>query len=70
MRASEKRFYQEVRDLFALSSDYLSDDRDAHWFFAEVQNKLLLCGDRPHRRRRSPSRRAICRWLMLMLLKA
>ncbi|MBM1143651.1 virulence RhuM family protein [Alcanivorax sp. ZXX171] len=41
IRASEKRFYQKVRDLFALSSDYRSDDRDAHVFFAEVQNKLL-----------------------------
>ncbi len=27
IRASEKRFYQKVRDLFALSSDYRSDDR-------------------------------------------
>lgn len=42
IRASEKRFYQKVRDLFALSSDYRSDDRDAPLFFAEVQNKLLF----------------------------
>ncbi|WP_019570969.1 virulence RhuM family protein [Thioalkalivibrio sp. ALE11] len=41
IRASEKRFYQKVRDLFALSSDYRPDDRDANLFFAEVQNKLL-----------------------------
>ena len=41
IRASEKRFYQKVRDLFALSSDYQSDDLDAQIFFAEVQNKLL-----------------------------
>jgi hypothetical protein len=41
IRASEKRFYQKVRDLFALSSDYRPDDRDAQTFFAEVQNKLL-----------------------------
>jgi len=41
IRASEKRFYQKVRDLFALSADYRSDDRDAQMFFAEVQNKLL-----------------------------
>ena len=41
IRASEKRFYQKVRDLFALSSDYRADDRDAQRFFAEVQNKLL-----------------------------
>jgi len=42
IRASEKRFYQKVRDLFALSEDYQSDDRDAQLFFAEVQNKLLF----------------------------
>ncbi len=41
IRASEKRFYQKVRDLFALSSDYDKDDRQAQLFFAEVQNKLL-----------------------------
>ncbi|MDQ2068644.1 MULTISPECIES: virulence RhuM family protein [Natronospira] len=41
IRASEKRFYQKVRDLFALSSDYRPDDHDAQTFFAEVQNKLL-----------------------------
>ncbi len=41
IRASEKRFYQKVRDLFALSSDYRPDDRNAQIFFAEVQNKLL-----------------------------
>ena len=42
IRASEKRFYQKVRDLFALSSDYRSDDLDAQLFFAETQNKLLF----------------------------
>lgn len=41
IRASEKRFYQKVRDLFALSSDYRADDSGAQLFFAEVQNKLL-----------------------------
>lgn len=41
IRASEKRFYQKVRDLFALSSDYRTDDTAAQLFFAEVQNKLL-----------------------------
>ncbi len=41
IRASEKRFYQKVRDLFALSSDYRTDDSAASLFFAEVQNKLL-----------------------------
>jgi hypothetical protein len=42
IRASEKRFYQKVRDLFALSQDYRADDGDAQIFFAEVQNKLLF----------------------------
>ena len=41
IRASEKRFYQKVRDLFALSRDYQSSDSKAQVFFAEVQNKLL-----------------------------
>lgn len=41
IRASEKRFYQKVRDLFALSSDYRASDADSNAFFAEVQNKLL-----------------------------
>jgi len=41
IRTSEKRFYQKVRDLFALSADYRAEDQTAHLFFAEVQNKLL-----------------------------
>lgn len=41
IRASELRFYQKVRDLFALSSDYRASDASAQLFFAEVQNKLL-----------------------------
>ncbi|MDY0011954.1 MAG: virulence RhuM family protein [Rhodocyclaceae bacterium] len=41
IRASEKRFYQKVRDLFALSDDYRANDSAAQLFFAEVQNKLL-----------------------------
>ena len=41
IRASEKRFYQKVRDLFALSSDYNKDDKATQMFFAEVQNKLI-----------------------------
>jgi hypothetical protein len=40
IRASEKRFYQKVRELFALSSDYSGDDSSTQLFFAEVQNKL------------------------------
>ncbi|MHA7880320.1 MAG: virulence RhuM family protein [Saccharospirillum sp.] len=41
IRASEKRFYQKVRDLFALSTDYRARERETSQFFAEVQNKLL-----------------------------
>lgn len=41
IRASEKRFYQKVRDLFALCSDYESSDKATQMFFAETQNKLL-----------------------------
>lgn len=41
IRASEKRFYQKVRDLFALSSDYDPTDKATQMFYAETQNKLL-----------------------------
>ncbi|MDP2109792.1 MAG: virulence RhuM family protein [Thiobacillus sp.] len=41
IRASEKRFYQKVRDLFALSSDYDKTDQATQIFFATVQNLLL-----------------------------
>ena len=41
IRASEKRFYQKVRDLFALSVDYDKTDRATQVFFATVQNLLL-----------------------------
>ncbi|MBC5836725.1 virulence RhuM family protein [Flavobacterium muglaense] len=41
VRASEKRFYQKVRDLLALSSDYDPTDKATQMFFAETQNKLL-----------------------------
>ena len=41
IRASEKRFYQKVRDLFALSSDYDKTDQATKLFFATIQNILL-----------------------------
>lgn len=41
IRASEKRFYQKVRDLFTLSSDYDKCDQTTQQFFASVQNLLL-----------------------------
>ncbi len=41
IRASEKRFYQKVRDLFALSGDYDKTDQATQQFFATVQNLLI-----------------------------
>ncbi len=41
IRASEKRFYQKVRDLLALSSDYDKTDQATQVFFASVQNALI-----------------------------
>lgn len=41
IRASEKRFYQKIRDLFSLSTDYDSTDKATQMFFAETQNKIL-----------------------------
>jgi hypothetical protein len=42
IRASEKRFYQKVRDLFALCSDYDKTDKATQVFFATVQNLLIF----------------------------
>lgn len=42
IRASEKRFYQKVRDIFATTSvDYDGRSETARTFFATIQNKLL-----------------------------
>ncbi|MFC8526359.1 virulence RhuM family protein [Nocardia sp. NPDC057227] len=42
IRASEKRFYEKVRDVFAASSaDYDPKTTVAQTFFAKIQNKLL-----------------------------
>ncbi len=40
IRASEKRVYQKVKDIFALSADYDSQSNEAQLFFKSVQNKL------------------------------
>ena len=40
IRASERRFYQKVTDIYALSVDYDADAPLTHDFFANVQNKL------------------------------
>ena len=42
IRASEKRFYQKVREIFAVTSaDYTSASQTAKTFFATIQNKLI-----------------------------
>ncbi len=40
IRASERRFYQKITDLYALSVDYNKDAETTKDFFASVQNKL------------------------------
>ena len=40
IRASERRFYQKITDIHALSVDYDRDAPMTHDFFATVQNKL------------------------------
>lgn len=40
IRASEKRLYQKVKDIFALSVDYDPQSESAQKFFKSVQNKL------------------------------
>jgi hypothetical protein len=43
IRASEKRFYQKIRDLFAATSvDYAAAAPAAKTFFATIQNKLVF----------------------------
>jgi hypothetical protein len=41
IRASEKRFYQKVKDIYALSVDYQSNAKETQLFFQTVQNKML-----------------------------
>lgn len=41
IRASEKRFYQKVRDIYTTSVDYDSKSDQAQLFFKKVQNKML-----------------------------
>ncbi|MBI4945412.1 MAG: virulence RhuM family protein [Bacteroidetes bacterium] len=40
IRASERRFYQKITDLYALCADYHKDSEITQDFFASVQNKL------------------------------
>ena len=41
IRASEKRFYQKVRDIYATAVDYDKGGEAARLFFKKVQNKML-----------------------------
>jgi hypothetical protein len=41
IRASEKRFYQKVRDIYATAIDYDPKSDQAQLFFRKVQNKML-----------------------------
>jgi hypothetical protein len=41
IRASEKRFYQKIRDIYATAVDYDNRSETAQLFFKKVQNKML-----------------------------
>ena len=41
IRASEKRFYQKIRDIYATAVDYDGKSEAAQLFFKKVQNKML-----------------------------
>lgn len=41
IRASEKRFYQKIKDLYITAIDYNKDSDQAKLFFKKVQNKML-----------------------------
>ncbi len=41
IRASEKRFYQKIRDIYSTAIDYDKDSEAAQLFFKKVQNKML-----------------------------
>lgn len=40
IRASEARVYLMIRNIFALATDYLEDDRQTQLFFSTMQNKM------------------------------
>ncbi len=46
IRLSERRFYQKVTDIYALSADYDKNDSSTKQFYAQVQNKMhwAICG--------------------------
>ena len=46
IRLSERRFYQKITDIYALSADYDVKDKTTKEFFSTVQNKMhwAICG--------------------------
>jgi hypothetical protein len=46
IRASERRFYQKITDIYVLSADYDNDAQITKQFYATVQNKMhwAICG--------------------------
>lgn len=40
IRSSEKRFYQKIRDIFALAVDYDPNSEETREFFSIIQNTL------------------------------
>lgn len=40
IRASEKRVYQRIREIFALAADYREGEQETQVFFAAMQNKM------------------------------
>lgn len=46
IRLSERRFYQKITDIYALSADYDLQDETTKAFFATIQNKMhwAICG--------------------------
>ncbi len=41
IRISERVFYQQIKDIYALSEDYDANDENTIKFFKKIQNKLL-----------------------------
>ncbi|OPY79882.1 MAG: hypothetical protein A4E64_00273 [Syntrophorhabdus sp. PtaU1.Bin058] len=41
IRASEKRFYQKIRDIYSTAVDYDFKSKEAQLFFKKIQNKML-----------------------------
>ena len=67
IRASEARMYLRVRDIFALSADYVPNGDDVTRFFQKMQNKLHFAvtgktGRKGKRMRLTPWRRSARHW--------